>query len=347
MIERDGKFELVSATDMQADTPTAITDIIDDPFPESSNPLLQDAGESTNKEGYSRGKERKNSQEDGTYSDDFTTSENGKQHSPSVSSIHTQDTGSIQVDVKSTIEKTTIKETSQTSLKETTADMYRDPLITDHRSSETVEKSASEGCVPSVVSKSESGTNTTQSTSTTVTLTTSGDTATTSTAATSLRERTTSAPELRMTARRRRIEAEIERRKRNEAAYNAWLTKKNAQIAEQCKLERVNNRPVTREELQRKREQCKNAYTSWLGNKKKEATQMRIYERAIKSATVGANVQEQSSTVAFQKWLEQKQLQRRKEHEIANRKIKEEEEIAVNIHPDIANQAYRRYGSVG
>ena len=141
-------------------------------------------------------------------------------------------------------------------------------------------------------------------------------------------------------AKRRWQEAQMERKRRNEAAYNAWLVKKDNQIAEQRKIERMNRAIVTRDDLLHKMENCEVAYKAWLKEKNQKIHEKRLEDRATKSANLETTTY--TSTLSFQMWLEQKQIQRQKERAIEMRRMKEEAEVEKKITPEDANLAYKR-----
>lgn len=156
------------------------------------------------------------------------------------------------------------------------------------------------------------------------------------------RSRTKSAPSRSTIISQYWEDDEAERRQRSENAFKAWLSKKDAQIAEERRLQRANTRMMTREERLEKIEMCQNAYRAWLENKNREVRERRHHQRNVKSASTK---EPQESAIAFKQWLEQKQIQRRKEREIQIKREKEEAELAQRVDPSIANQAYRRYKS--
>lgn len=138
-----------------------------------------------------------------------------------------------------------------------------------------------------------------------------------------------------------------DKRVRNEYAYKAWLVRKDAQMAEERKLVRLNTRIPTREERLEKIEHCKQAYRAWLENKTREIRQRRLEERLTKSATQFDSERiKTQSTLSFEVWLEQKHQQRRKEHQLAMKKAKEEDGILTKVEPSIAQLAYKRYGDL-
>ncbi len=155
------------------------------------------------------------------------------------------------------------------------------------------------------------------------------------------RSRTKSAPDSRSTQSQYWDEDEVDKRLMCENAFKAWLAKKDAQISEERKLQRANTSVLTREEKLQKIEMCENAYKAWLENKNRQVHERRYHQRA-KSASTGTSNEPQQSTAAFRYWLEQKQIQRQKEKTVEIRRVKEEAVLAQKVEPSIANQAYRR-----
>ena len=136
---------------------------------------------------------------------------------------------------------------------------------------------------------------------------------------------------------------EMDKKQRNELAFKAWLEKKDAQVAERRRLERVNAKVSTKEEQQQRMQQCRLAYKAWLENKTKEIRERRLQERAAKSAQGTSNYPKVQSTLSFQQWMEQKDHQRQKDQELEIRRNKEAEEIAVKVDPSLAERAYNQY----
>ena len=156
--------------------------------------------------------------------------------------------------------------------------------------------------------------------------------------------RTKSAPGSRSTVTQPWEEDEMERKQRCESAFKAWLARKNAQIAEERKLQRANAKVMTKEDILQKIEQSETAYKAWLENKNRQVQERRYHQRAIKSANAGIpkEAKAQQSAAAFRGWLEQKQMQRQKEREMQIRRVKEEAELARTVDTSLANHAYRR-----
>lgn len=147
-----------------------------------------------------------------------------------------------------------------------------------------------------------------------------------------------------VSSKRRRKAAEIERRKRNESAFQAWLAKKDAQIAKERKLRRPVNVLTSHDRLE-KVEQCEYAYQAWLNKKSREIYEKRKIEHDAKTAQNPdyRTLQKAQSAAAFRKWCQQKQVQKHKERMLEIRKSKEEEALAQRINPSLAQQSYMRY----
>ena len=127
----------------------------------------------------------------------------------------------------------------------------------------------------------------------------------------------------------------------NREAFEAWLVKKNEEISAQRKAERAKQHFPTPEEIRRKKEDNEASYQAWLTKKKKQIEE----ERAAKKRkepnrpTTGHNRQECSE--AFKAWLDTKKLHDLEEQKNREAKLKQQEEEASQVRPDLAKQAYR------
>lgn len=133
-------------------------------------------------------------------------------------------------------------------------------------------------------------------------------------------------------------EEETERRKRNEAAFKAWLTKKNEAIEERRKLE-TSKQKLAEEELRQKRERNETAFQAWLASKTRE---QKLGGKESRPKTSISKCDEAASSAAFEHWLDHKRIQQRKELGETQRRQREEEEAARKADPTIVEQAYKR-----
>ena len=147
--------------------------------------------------------------------------------------------------------------------------------------------------------------------------------------------RTKSAPGLRGTWLG---EEETERRARNEAAFKAWLAKKNEAIEERRKLE-ISKQKLTEEELRQKRERNETAFQAWLASKTRE---QKLGGKESRPRTSISKCDEAASSAAFEYWLNRKRMQHRRELGETQRRQREEEEAASKADSTIVEQAYKR-----
>ena len=150
-----------------------------------------------------------------------------------------------------------------------------------------------------------------------------------------LLSRTKSAPGLRATWL---DEEETERKKRNEAAFKAWLAKKNEAIEERRKLE-ISKQKMIEEELRQKRERNETAFQAWLASKTRE---QKLGGKESRPKTSISKCDEAASSAAFEHWLNHKRIQRQKELGETQRRQREEEKAARKADPTIVEQAYKR-----
>ena len=355
LIEIDGKFELVSAADMQANQPT-----------ESPNQKSQEASD-THHQDFNmkpgvRGKDRKKSDKNSdteNYDDDFEAT------SSSSSSSVDNTTSNLNQDLSKKQEESYASETPSGYLPTKT------PEVVNSNSNDIQEKPSTDdtnngsNSATAIVSDPTNMSNPTgkvedqpnaeitpinktdlgQRRSSVEIVVSEHNTQVISTndSSSNRLSRTKSAPS-RSTLSQYWEEAEVDRKERCESAYRAWLAKKDAQIAEERRLQRANTKLLTREEKLQKIEQCEAAYKAWLENKNRQVHERRNQQRAVKSASVGTSkeCQAHQNAAAFRKWLEQKQQQRQKEREIETRRAKEETELAQKVDSSLSNQAYRQ-----
>lgn len=124
------------------------------------------------------------------------------------------------------------------------------------------------------------------------------------------------------------------RRERSEAAFAAWLARKNSELMERRKLGREKLQ-MSEEETKLKRQRNEAAYQAWLASKNKE---QKTPEKLSKPPPT---VSEEEKLAAFESWVRRKQRQRRKEKEIEEKRSTEQDEAAKKVPPDIVDRAYR------
>ena len=148
--------------------------------------------------------------------------------------------------------------------------------------------------------------------------------------------RTKSAPGLRATIE---SDEENERKKRSEAAFKAWLARKNEEVEERRKMERVRHK-LTEEELRQKRQQNEAAFQAWLASKNREL--QRLKEKESRPATSISKSDEAASSAAFSHWLNRKKAQHQRIMELEQKRHREEADAARKVDPTIVGQAYKR-----
>ena len=143
--------------------------------------------------------------------------------------------------------------------------------------------------------------------------------------------RTKSAPGLR------RREDEVKRR--NEAAFSAWLVAKDEELAKR--------RQAEREEMKRKEDMLSQkqslneaAYKAWLERKTSEQELRR--KSASRPSTSIPKSDEARKQAAFEAWINSKKEQHRKEVEEERERRAQEEERAKNTDPTLVDQAYKK-----
>lgn len=153
--------------------------------------------------------------------------------------------------------------------------------------------------------------------------------------------RTLSAPGMRIAQRKQDEEAEREKREMNEAAFSAWLIRKNKEIADRQKLAKKNQK-MSEEDLRQKREQNEAAFQAWMAAKNRELQEQKASKKLSRPQTSLSKYDDSvRNSEAFEYWLGKKSEQKRKEIELEQRRLKEQEEAAKKADPTIAEQAYK------
>lgn len=126
----------------------------------------------------------------------------------------------------------------------------------------------------------------------------------------------------------------------NQEAFDAWLAKKNEEIIAQRKAEKAKQHCPTPEEIRRKKEESEASFQAWLAKKKKQIEEEREKKRKeLSRPTTGHTRQECSE--AFKAWLDAKKLHEFEEKKNRAAMLKQEEDEASQVMPDLAKQAYR------
>lgn len=130
-----------------------------------------------------------------------------------------------------------------------------------------------------------------------------------------------------------------EQKRRNEAAFSAWLTSKNEELAKRRQMERQECK-MKEENLMQKQSLNEAAYKAWLERKTSELQMKR--KSASRPATSVPKVDEAAKQAAFEAWLESKRKEHHKKMEAEREKRSQEEEKAKNSDPTLVEQAYKR-----
>ena len=132
------------------------------------------------------------------------------------------------------------------------------------------------------------------------------------------------------------------KRERNEAAFRAWLTKKNRALFEQ-KQNELSKTKLSEEDLTEKQTRNEVAYQTWLECKKQEYLEQRAKEKPIRPVTSIKKDGEEGRRVAFENWLSRKHEE--KQNKIDNQqRVRQQEEVAARkADPTLVTKAYKRY----
>lgn len=131
-----------------------------------------------------------------------------------------------------------------------------------------------------------------------------------------------------------------QKKERSEAAFRAWLLKKDRQLSQQRQSE-LSKVKQTDEELREKQRQSEVAYKAWLECKKQEYLEQRAKEKVSRPVTSVSRDEEERKRAAFENWLSVKQKVKQKENE-SKQKLKEQEELsAKRADPTLASQSYK------
>jgi hypothetical protein len=160
--------------------------------------------------------------------------------------------------------------------------------------------------------------------------------------------RTQSAPGSRSTRSSRRWKEEEEaeeeeRRKRvSEAAFNAWITRKNEEVMERRKQERAKLSSKVEDE-QKKKEMCDLVYKNWLEAKNKQYQTQRARETLSRPSTSVPRRDEEYCRQAFENWMKKKRTQYLEEMKKQCMRSQEMEEAAERADPSVIDKAYKEW----
>lgn len=152
--------------------------------------------------------------------------------------------------------------------------------------------------------------------------------------------RTTSAPSSRLPDKKLTTAEEEEKQRLNEQAFQAWLSKKNKEIVQRLKQEKLKEKK-SEEEIDRKKEENELAYKAWLAMKH---SQLIALSRSKEKKLPVINEEEEKKRIdeSFETWLSQKRVQRKQEEEVGRKKTEEVEQVARKVDPEIASAAYKK-----
>ena len=134
-------------------------------------------------------------------------------------------------------------------------------------------------------------------------------------------------------------EEEEERSRRNEAAFNAWLARKNEEFLEQQK-KKCEQRD-TEEEKRRKRDMCEAAFQNWLHQKRKQWEEEKTKEVSQRPVTGVPKRDEEKCRQVFKSWMTKKRTQYLEEVKLEQQRRRDMEEKARKADPSAVDRAYK------
>ena len=143
---------------------------------------------------------------------------------------------------------------------------------------------------------------------------------------------------------RRKEEEEAEeqenRRRISEAAFSAWLSRKNEEVMERRKQEKAKLNSKMEDE-QQKKETCDLAYKNWLEAKNKQYQTQRMRETLSRPSTSVPRRDEEYCRQAFENWMKKKRTQYLEEIKKQRMKSQEMQEAAERADPSVIDKAYK------
>ena len=154
-------------------------------------------------------------------------------------------------------------------------------------------------------------------------------------------QRNLSAPVAQQTrGREASASANQERKRMNEMAFEAWLSKKNKEVLRRRELERKPG--PSPEEIEQKKRENELAFQHWLVAKRRQASATaRIQSSSTAKADTSAEDKEKENYVAWQSWLGKKLEQKRLENQLQAQQEKEMQELSKKTDPDVCQQAFK------
>ena len=151
--------------------------------------------------------------------------------------------------------------------------------------------------------------------------------------------RSQSAPAPRIAKRPTAEEEEEERARRNEAAFNAWLARKNEEFLEQQK--KKCEKRDTEEEKCRKRGMCEAAFQNWLHQKRKQWEEKKNREVSQRPVTGVPKRDEEKCRQVFKSWMTKKRTQYLEEVKLEQQRGRDMEEKVGKADPSVVDRAYK------
>ena len=136
-------------------------------------------------------------------------------------------------------------------------------------------------------------------------------------------------------------EKKREKQQMNEAAFAAWVSRKDEELLERQKQERTKNQ-TSEEVLKQKRQRNGAAFQAWVASKERELHGQRERKKDSNPSTRTSHYSEEMSSAAFERWMSHKREQKQREAGLEGRRKQEEEEAAKKADPTIVDQAYKK-----
>ncbi|XP_019851428.1 PREDICTED: coiled-coil domain-containing protein 181-like [Amphimedon queenslandica] len=136
-----------------------------------------------------------------------------------------------------------------------------------------------------------------------------------------------------------RLKDKNERALLNERAFRLWVEKKNAELQE--KRRKMKTEPLETEEDKLKRNQ--KAFESWLRKKQKQIISLRMAEEAKAQNELSKEEKKEKEKEMFKSWVQKKTEEKTKLKELEEAKKKEMNILVKKTPQDIAQKAYKQW----
>lgn len=152
--------------------------------------------------------------------------------------------------------------------------------------------------------------------------------------------RTQSAPisKISKLAQRREEEEKEKRKRMSEAAYSAWIAKKDEERRQRLEVEKLISATTAKNDKQKK-EMCEKVYQNWLETKNRELQSQRLQQS--RPSTSVPKKDEDQCRQAFETWLEKKRTQQNEETKKERVRTQEMEETARKVDPTVIDTVYK------